>query len=131
DQAQHLPARPRALVEDALQPVGADRQVAHLETVERNLGVAPPSQEGAHAREIDDRARQPPGPPGDSAATPSQAAAGARPAVASIASRSATVRCAPPRSSATGEGRKPSRARVSAGSRTVAIQEETGGITQQ
>ena len=56
-QAQHLPARPRALVEDALQPVGTDRQVAHLETVDRDLGVAPPAQEGTHTCEIGDRAR--------------------------------------------------------------------------
>ena len=31
--------------------------MAHLETVERDLGVAPPAQEGTHTCEIGDRAR--------------------------------------------------------------------------
>src|SRR5207237_1080916 len=63
DQAQHLPVRPRPLVEGAPRPVGADRQVAHLQAVERDLGVTPLAQESAHAREVGNRARQGPSPP--------------------------------------------------------------------
>ena len=70
DEAQHLPVRPRALVERTQRTAGADRHVAHLQAVEGDVGVAPRAQERPHAREVGNRIRHVgPRPPAAAAAS--------------------------------------------------------------